>query len=53
MPGIHFFTSEALFNELYRKLITHRMSLRQMLGTKILSKSSAVYMHTSAVSQGY
>ena len=45
MPGIHFFTSEALFNELYKKLVTCRMSLRQ-LRTKILTKSSAVYIHT-------
>ena len=45
MPGIHFFTSEALFNELYKKLVTCRMSLRQILRTKILTKSSAVYMH--------
>ena len=48
MPGIHFFTSEALFNELYKKLITCRMSLRQILRKKILIKSSAVYISVHA-----
>ena len=52
MPGIHFFTSEALFNELYKKLITCRMSLRQILRTKILTKSSAVYMHMKCSLKG-